>query len=442
MAFYLTLTFAGVVWVALIPVLKAHTQTTKTSIHFFLSVLFVGLCLRGLFIGSTPIYEDDWNRYLWDGAVAMQGVNPYLYAPEEIALADGSTNEDILKLAELSKSHDNFIDRINHPSLTTIYPPLAIGIFTLSAKINQLNLDTLRVIFLLSEGLTLFLLSKALAAYNRPQIWAALYALNPLVIYTGMNTAHMDVLLVPCLLATLLLIKSRPFWAGLALSAAAAIKLWPLVLAPIFYRQWLKIPKIYIGSAILIAGISAFFLSPMFLYLGENSGTSAYAQNWQTSSFLFPLIETALSALTEHSGAAARLFVSVTIVGISLWLGFSRLLRGKFIIQEDANLPTALLYLTLVFFLLSPTGYPWYAIWFMAFLPFKPLYGAAALIASLPLYYVRFALGEAGQYSLYTHYLVPLQFGLPLLILMAEFVWTKKTVSKNQRQKNASEVYS
>jgi len=341
-----------------------------------------------------------------------------------------------LKLAEFSRAHDGFVARINNPELTTIYPPLAMAIFTLSAKLDVLNLDALRFVFLLSEALTLFLLVKALAAYNRSPIWSALYAFNPLVIYTGMNAAHMDVLLVPCLLWALLAIKRHPFWAGVALSAAAAVKIWPLILAPIFYRQWLRFPKTYVSAAGLITCLSALLLAPMFLHLGENSGTSAYAQNWQNSSFLFPIIGNILSAITEHSGIVARLFIATLTVGASLWLGFSRLMKGQALVENDKELPAALLYLTLIFFLLSPTGYPWYAIWFMVFLPFKPLYGAALLIATLPIYYVRFALGEAGQYDIYTNYLVPLQFGLPLLFLVLEPIFTEKKTHKETPWKN------
>lgn len=402
----------------LIPILKA--QASVFSSHYIWFILFAGLCLRGMFLGSTPIYEDDWNRYLWDGAVAAHGVNPYLYAPEEFLTPKNTANEDVTKLAQFSKSHDDFVERINNPTLTTIYPPLAIAVFAFSAKISPLNLDVLRFVFLISEGLTLFLLVKALSAYGRPPIWSVLYALNPLVIYSGMNAAHMDVLLMPCFLWALLAVKRRPFWAGVALSAAAAIKIWPLILAPILFRQWLKIPKVYIGAAVLITVLSTLSLAPMFFELGENSGTSAYAKNWQVSSFIFPLIERSFSILTEASGFVARIFVAFLVVCISLWFGFSRVLVRKQVLKNDIQLPSALLALTLIFFLLSPTGYPWYAIWFMAFLPFMSLYGAALLIVTLPLYYLRFVLGEAGQYHIYTDYLVPLQFGLPIIILLIE----------------------
>jgi len=41
---------------------------------------------------------------------------------------------------------------------------------------------------------------------------------------------------------------------------------------------------------------------------------------------------------------------------------------------------------------------------------------------SVSLYYVRFLLGESGRYGIYTDILVPLQFGLPIIVLLGETV--------------------
>ena len=41
-----------------------------------------------------------------------------------------------------------FMERINHPDIPTIYPPLAQYVFRLSQQINQDSLLTLRMLFL------------------------------------------------------------------------------------------------------------------------------------------------------------------------------------------------------------------------------------------------------------------------------------------------------
>ena len=71
----------------------------------------------------------------------------------------------------------------------------------------------------------------------------------------------------------------------------------------------------------------------------------------------------------------------------------------------------------LCLFIISPTGYPWYIIWFLPFLPFLPLYGAGLLTLTVALYYLRYAMSERDSYEIYSNVLVPLQFGLPILVL-------------------------
>jgi len=423
--FVAALMIAGCIWVSFIPLIK-RAPGVKNSKRFLLIIFAIGLGFRALFFGSTPIYEDDWNRYLWDGYVATQGVNPYLYAPDDILAAPAnaqnnlSKQDDLSKLSALSRENDNFASRINSGEYTTIYPPIAVAVFAGGALIGPLNLDVLRVLFWLSEALTLFLMVKALTAFGRSPLWMALYALNPLVIYAGINAAHMDVLLLPFLLACLITIKTRPFLAAAALSCAAAVKIWPLLLAPVLFRSWLGRPKIYIAAAMMVAGLSLLLLLPLLLALGGASGTSAYAASWQRSTYLFPLIDQAIGTLTGHWSTPARLTIAAACTGLSLWLGFKPLLTRRNNGTLMHALPLHLLLLTLIFFLLSPTGFPWYLIWVCAFFPFAPYYSVAALTVLLPIYYLRYAIGEQYDYLLYTDWLVPLQFSIPIGLLLLE----------------------
>ncbi len=43
----------------------------------------LGMVFRMLLFWSTPAFEDDWYRYLWDGAVTANGYNPYAVSPDE-----------------------------------------------------------------------------------------------------------------------------------------------------------------------------------------------------------------------------------------------------------------------------------------------------------------------------------------------------------------------
>jgi len=352
--------------------------------------------------------------------VTAQGINPYTYSPKDIIEGGQSDNPQIKQLSEFDRATGDITYRINYPELRTIYPPVAQGVFALAALIDPLNLDVLRALYIVIEVLTLFLLVKTLQAYGRDPKWALLYALNPLLIYSGFNVAHMDLLLVSPILLTMLWVKQgAPLKAAVALSVAAAVKLWPLLLAPIFFRAWRKRPVFYGGVAVMTAVLSVVFNLPLLLSIGADSGLTAYTGEWQRSSFIFPIIIAVFEPITIAPGHMSRIFVAVLVTLISLYYGFIAKV-------EDKTLPLALIVTTTALLFLSPTGYPWYLYWAFVFLPFVPSYGLTLLSGFIALYYVRYGMGERGVYHLYSDVVVPLQFGLPFLVIGFEIFWRRR----------------
>ena len=413
--FVTVMLLAGFAWIGLIPVLKKQSKQTLESQNgehkWVWSIVVIGLGFRALFFGSVPIYEDDWNRYLWDGAVITQGIDPFAYSPNSVMTSSRTrTHPDVAKLQALSQTHGDVVKRINNPELTTIYPPVAQAVFALAALIKPFSLDTLRAIFLVCEAATLFLMIKALALYNRSPLWVTLYALNPLLIYSGFNAVHMDTLLPPFLLLALITVRKHPLWSAVALSGAVAVKIWPLLLAPVLFRAFRANLKIYIGAGLILTSLSAALLSPLLMHLGDNSGLSIYSLEWQFSSFIFPWIEKFIALVSLSPATLARLLIACILAGYSLWLGF--MARERSI----KTLPGDCLALTLALLLLSPTGYPWYSIWLLVFIPFVPLYSAALLTVTVCLYYMRYGLTELGSGEIYVNILVPIQFA-PILLL-------------------------
>ena len=425
-AFVAVMMVAGLVWTGLIwliPKILAIQKLRQNTHKILWLCLGVGFVVRLLFLGSTPIYENDWNRYLWDGAVVTHGISPYSYSPAQVlevqvlevqvleAAPQGDTNS-LQTLALLSAENDGFADRINYQDLTTIYPPVAQSVFALAALIKPFDLNVLRILFIIIDAVSVWLMVKALRLYGRDPLWAVLYVLNPLVVYAGFNAVHMDIILVPFLLLCLLWIKARPQWAAVALGFAAAVKVWPLLLAPILFRTVRGNMGLYLRCAAIVTLVFLFLSAPILLTLGDNSGLSTYAQSWQRSSFLFPLLVFGLESTgVDTADQMARIIVAVAVSGLSLWLGFAR--KGT-----PKTLPAALMVVTLALFLLAPTGYPWYGIWFVIYLPFVPSYCAAFLLSSLALYYTRYAFWEADQYHIYSQIIIPLQFGPPIVLIL------------------------
>ena len=405
---------AGIAWFAMVLVLRKNPVSGRLMLAIF---LLLGLGMRLIFFDSKPVYENDYKRYLWDGAVVASGENPYRFSPTEVFEAGkpgARSIPDLTWLAMKSNEADYITSEINSPTLTTIYPPAAQAVFTAAYAIAPYERWGLRLVFLIIEILGFIALIAGLRARNISLSWSAAYWLNPMIIFTTYNGVHMDVLLVAPLMAALLWVGRHPFRAGVMLSLAAAIKIWPLLLAPILFRGWRHRPAIYIGVAALVGALTLISLAPMLLTLKADAGLAAYSANWTNSSFIFPVLRDVLGFVIDSPDRLTRYIIAVTVTVLSLWFGFVKP-------QNETLIPAHLMVLSAAFVFLSPTGYPWYFIWFWMFLPFALNHwsarGLALLAVGAAAYFARFRIGEEGHYDIYSKVLLPLEFGIPLLVL-------------------------
>lgn len=421
--FVVALVGAGFVWLGLFGVLPQLSGRTNGLVV----VGLVGLLMRMLFIGSTPIYEDDWQRYLWDGAVLAEGVSPYAYPPAAASKRDlfgevvpPSSDASLRRLQELADLYPSNHRSINFPFVSTIYPPIAQSAFALAHAIAPFSLDAWRWLVLVVDSSTFLILIVTLRAFGLNQFWSLLFWWNPLAIYISVNAAHMDALLLPPLLGTLLLVqRRRPWAAAFTLALAVGIKLWPIVLAPALFCRYRDRPVFLLGIAAAVLALSLFFLSPMLLTLDpQHSGLVAYSQSWERNAFLFPLIAGAFGSLHLDGDFLARVVVALVVSSVAL----AAALRSQ---SADGVKPSSLIAIVAVLFFVSPTGYPWYALWVFVFLPFAPSMGLGLLTASLPLYYARYALDAVDLSWVSKYVLIPIQFGLPLLVVIFSLIQSR-----------------
>ncbi len=389
------LTFAG----ALFPVLIA-----------------LGFALRLMFFSSQPILEDDWRRYLWEGAAVASGVNPYRYAPADGFLIDafgnpvGASNQGAVEtLRRLGVARDDYPELVNHPYLTSVYPAPAQAMFAAAHAIAPFSLDAWRFILLAVEAGSLLLLLRVLPAFGVAPAWSLLYWLNPLVIAQTFSGAHMDALIVPPLLAALWAARrAKPGLAGAAIGLAAGIKLWPLALAPILLRRFAGNARALSLALAAMATVAALSLAPLLASANaSDSGLFAYASEWSRNAFAFAALEQALGIFMTDPGALARMVVAAATAAAALALALKP--------DSDAGLaPARALTFVMILLALSPTAYPWYVIWAAAFLPFAPSLGAALLAAGGAIYMLRFPNALTGEAPPFL--LLGAQVALPLAV--------------------------
>ena len=409
---------AGIIWATI----AFQIQSSNRKWPSLWVIVAIGLVMRAAMMVSIPVLEDDSYRYLWDGAVVANGVDPYEYAPAAASPNSAfgfsepeATAPDLERLKALADANRESHSRINYPYVSTIYPPLAQAGFLFAHWIDPFGLGGWRLILLLSDLVTLFLLLRVLEAYGRPALWVSLYWWNPLVLLQGFGAGHMDLLLLPFLLSALLMAKSKRIGlASLALAGGVAVKIWPVLLFPFLVRRFLSQPsKLALYSGLFGAAVLVLLLPQVLHALSPDAGLNAYASDWRTHAFIFSLLEDGVFAALDAPGQVARLTVAALIIALTAFL---TLRYGN----DVDRLPSLCATVIAALIFLSPTGYPWYFIWLAPLLPFLPRLGLIALFAFAPLYWLRFALGD--EALIYQWGIVPIAFGLPLVLLALPYL--------------------
>lgn len=398
------LSVASLAWLALPRLIRADPVGALGPI------LAAGLLMRLVFLASDPILELDYLRYLWDGAAVGAGLNPYATAPSEAVLGLAGPEWDALVV-----SSGGIAEQITYGHLSTIYPPVAQSGFVVAHWIDPWGLTGLRLVLLAAEIVSLGLLIALLDAIGRPRAWVGLYWCCPLIAKEMINSAHMDALLVPLLIGSVLAaMRARTTWAASALAMAGAVKVWPLVLGALVlsqarWRHWIA------GACIMAVLGVVLFLPVIATRLDSGSGFVAYAGGWERNAALFWILAWGAEQMADlwgltriDPGRVARLVVAAVVCATALILAFK---------AKPEALPRCALIVIATLFLLSPTGYPWYYAWLLPFLCVVPSRGLLLLGALLPLYYVRFWMVDMGVETVFDRWIVWLEFGPVLLVL-------------------------
>ena len=401
--------------------------TKNTSRNYFLWILAVGIVMRLFMIASVPMLEDDYFRYLWDGGVTVSGVNPYSHSPESVLQNSGVPGQ----LSELSEKAGETVERINNPSVRTIYPPLAQAAFALSYVAGPFDLITWKIILLIFDFITLALLFYILKEKKLPSSYLLIYWWNPLLVKEIFNSAHLDVMVFPFVLGGLLLAsRDRRIGGALSIVLGIGVKLWPAFILPVILRPLLSQPKRLIDALILIGVLMSAFFVPVYLSgLDQTSGFIAYGERWQNNDSIFRglilLSEVGLKALgyeTFHKYALARVLAAALIILWLLFITFSK----RF--EVDDQYKKSLFIIAFVF-LISPTQFPWYYTWLLPLLAVTPRFSLLLPTLLLPLYYLRYYLEPLDRLELFTNFVVWVEFVPVWIFLILEWKYGHKKVS-------------
>ncbi len=386
----------GLLALVAVPTLQRFASS-RTAIWLMLAT---GLVMRLVWYGVPVVIDDDHFRYLWDGAVVAAGSNPYTIAPGAVMAGDPSATH----LAALAAQAGSILRSINFPELTTIYPGTAQLAFALAHYVAPFSIDGLRIVFLGAELAGVAVLVAILKDLGRPPLMAALFWLNPLIVWSSHGTVHSEALLLPLLLCGCLAVwRGRDVLAAALLAFAVGVKLWPVLLVPLFARLTHARGRSLVVPAMVFASVSFVLLAPLAhsALAGMRSGLVAYSDHWWTNNAPFSWISYGVVLATGGETWGQRMLRAAIALGVGgLALYVAR--RPPVDLRSTLVATTAIAATT---FYLSPAQFPWYALWFLALaaaIESRPLLLSSATLASyyllLPL--VNQGAGEAHNYGL------------------------------------------
>ena len=408
------LVLSGFGYLALLPMLE-HSKDTRVLFAF---VLVVGVLMRIAAVSALPTLDDDFNRYLWDGAVVAGGLNPYAYSPYDVLAGDAPR--------PFTDIGDNAPSRIaaaiNYPTLRTIYPPVAQAGFAIANLIDPWSLNAWRSVVLLAEVISAVLIIGLLSKFGQSRSWLALYWWNPLVVHELANSAHVDALLVPALLGALYLFETRRWRLGsVSLAAAVGVKLWPVLLAVVVALRLVHRPRELVICATLFMTVLAAQFGPIIAAgMDPRSGFVAYGQFWEMNDAFFMGLVWSLNQVSIHGEWLARLTVVLIALAAAFFAGLWR--------PHSVSLASAFLLVAAAVFLLSPTQFPWYYAWLIGLLVFVRVPALLLLTPLLSLYYLRFFFELRDTVWFFDRWVVWLEF-VPVWVLL---VWHGKQIRRQQ----------
>jgi alpha-1,6-mannosyltransferase len=439
-------------------------------------ILIGGLLFRAVLIPAQQIQEDDVYRYLWDGKVFAQGINPFKYAPEEVSefkklriqnpdqfqiRYSEQDEKELLTLYDLKWENDTsliFHERINHPDVPTIYPPLAQYVFRFANFLQPDSIVALRLVFLIFDILTLFFIVRILETLGKSRNWAIIYFWSPLILKETFNSTHLDIIGVSVLTGSLYFYLRYKFTlASLFLALGVVGKLYPIILAPIYLKENIKylinqdkvktIWKAISVNILVFTATVAFFYFP-FVQIGKGAfeGLKVFTTYWQNNDSIFALIlyfyENILGLNAEFNYQEANVYISYDLASLLSKATVALILVGTvlfFLLRKEKNVEEknrlwSLFVIMGLVFLLSPVQNPWYLNWVVPFLCVFPYRSWILLTGLIGLYYMGFYFDyqDRGHLEIY----LPWFEFAPFYLLLAYDYFSKKRAKLSLSQNN------
>ncbi len=222
-----------------------------------LIVIVLAAAARLVLVPHAPDVSGDMYRYVWDGRVQSEMINPYRHPPAAPALAH-------LRDADV-------YPHINRPSVPTIYPPVAQATFLGLNLTGLRSVTAVKLAMALIDVAAIGVMALLLVRLGLQPARVVLYAWHPLAILEVGRSGHVDVIAVLLMMLALLAHAGRrPLLSGALTAGAALAKFYAAAILPALLwvdgrRRWS-----------VLAGFVVTVVAAYLPYLGVGAGVLGY----------------------------------------------------------------------------------------------------------------------------------------------------------------------
>ena len=350
--------------------------------RFAFLVLGGALLLRLAVLAAPVSLSDDAYRYVWDGALIVEGRDPYASRPDAIA-APAGLGEDAL-------------ERMNSPRYYSVYPPLAQASFAIAVGIGRATqvdpTTVLRALFVLADLFTVALLLGLATRLGLSRGWPLLYAWHPLAYWEIAAGGHTEALMVPLLLlAIAAVLDDRPARAAVLLGLAASAKLTALLALPVLlvfawrrHRSLRRALTLLLAPLVLLATFAPFASATLVPHVAES--LALYSE---TFSFNAPIYYGARFLLGYREG----LTPPVDDLLMPILSALTLIAIAACAVAQDGRprrLTLGLVFAFTAHLLFSRVIHPWYVLPLLALSAIAERRAVALLALLVPLSYLRY----------------------------------------------------
>ncbi|WP_296386591.1 mannosyltransferase [Winogradskyella sp.] len=407
----------------------------KTSGFYFRLLVISAILFRLLFLFAIPNLSQDFYRFIWDGRMILEGLNPYLYSPDSFIengkLPIAQAQELYNGMGALSSSH------------FTNYPPINQLCFAIAALFSGKSIlgsiVILRTLIIAADIGTLYFGKKLLERLKLPSNRVFWYILNPFIIIELTGNLHFEGVMLFFLVWSLYLLHSGKWkWAAVVLACSISVKLIPLMFLPLFF-WWFKkgnvianemkqsvsmkeiatsqVPHNDIFKLILFYAIVGITTLLLFLPFFSMEFINNYSQ---TVGLWFGKFEfnASIYYLIREIGFAITGYNEIAIIGKVLPILSLLIILGFSFFKQNNTIPkltTSIVVVFACYLFLSTTVHPWYIATLVLLCVFTnyrfPLVWSVALVLS----YLAYSNSSNSE----NLWIIELEY----MIVFAAFIW-------------------